>query len=242
LAGLIQGRDGALYGTTSDGGAGDGTIFKVDLAGGLTTLHSFTGDDGAAPAGVLLQTRDGALYGTAQLGGSTGDGVVFRMAVVTPTTTATPIPGTIEAEDYDGGGQGVGYADTTPGNEGGGYRHDDVDIKPSVEGGYAIGWFAAGEWLAYTVNVERDGVYVISARVGSALPDRTFRIEADGQDVTGPIAVPQVADWDRFETVRVPGVRLHAGIQRLRVVMGPLDFMDFQRLTITRRVLPHVEH
>ena len=86
------------------------------------------------------------------------------------TRRATPMPGRIEAEDYDVGGPGIGYFDTTPGNEGGAYRADDVDIKPSVEGGYVVGWFAAEEWLAYTVDVQSDGAYVFQARVGSVFP------------------------------------------------------------------------
>ena len=60
---------------------------------------------------------------------------------VTPTGpfggVPQPIPGRMEAEDYDLGGPGVGYSDTTQGNEQGSfvYRRDDVDIKASNEGG-----------------------------------------------------------------------------------------------------------
>src|SRR5207249_2555117 len=48
-ASLIQASDGSFYGTTSYGGASDhGTVFNVDAAGRLTTLHSFAGgSDGA---------------------------------------------------------------------------------------------------------------------------------------------------------------------------------------------------
>lgn len=146
------------------------------------------------------------------------------------------LPGRIEAEDYDLGGQGIGYFDTTPGNEQGvaPYRSDDVDIKVSAEGGYTIGWLAAGEWLAYTAQVQRDGLYAIQARVGSALPGRTFHLEIDGCDVTGPIAVTQVADWDTYQTVTVAGVPLRAGPQALRVVMGPESFMDLQWIAVVQ--------
>ena len=47
-SGLIQASDGSFYGTTSSGGAtGYGTIFRIDAAGTLTTLHSFNSIDGA---------------------------------------------------------------------------------------------------------------------------------------------------------------------------------------------------
>jgi len=86
-AGLVQGADGGLYGTTFGGGAGAcpgyggcGTIFKTDTDGTtLTTLHSFTLDDGDAPAAGLVQATDGNFYGTAQ-GGPAGGGVVFRLS------------------------------------------------------------------------------------------------------------------------------------------------------------------
>jgi uncharacterized repeat protein (TIGR03803 family) len=47
---LIQGTDGNIWGTTGGGGAGSlGTIFKMTPAGVLTTMHSFSGTDGATP-------------------------------------------------------------------------------------------------------------------------------------------------------------------------------------------------
>ena len=56
-AGVIQASDGRFYGTTGVGGASDaGTIFKLDAAGTLTTLHSFTVGGGYPSAG-LIQAR-----------------------------------------------------------------------------------------------------------------------------------------------------------------------------------------
>ena len=59
------------------------------------------------------------------------------------------LPGTIQAEDFDTGGPGVSFYDTTGGNSGGAYRPTDVDIEPSSTGGFDVGWTAAGEWLTY---------------------------------------------------------------------------------------------
>src|SRR5437016_223918 len=61
---------------------------------------------------------------------------------------------TIQAENYDVGGEGVAYHDTTTGNTGGQFRSDDVDIETSGDagGGYNVGWIVDGEWLEYTVN------------------------------------------------------------------------------------------
>ena len=65
FAGVVQGSDGALYGTTLFGGAsGAGSIFRWSPGSGLTTLHSFALSDGASPYGGVIQGSDGALYGT----------------------------------------------------------------------------------------------------------------------------------------------------------------------------------
>src|SRR2546430_12817519 len=66
---LIQGSDGALYGTmTSSGFAGPaGTVFRVNKDGsGYTVLWRFSGQpsDGSVPYGGLVQGSDGSLYGT----------------------------------------------------------------------------------------------------------------------------------------------------------------------------------
>lgn len=87
---LTEGADGALYGTTSAGGAvgdgGSGTFYKITKTGKLTTLHSFDyetkGNYGALPlAGVVLGT-DGNFYGTTYQGGMGcvfGCGTVFKI-------------------------------------------------------------------------------------------------------------------------------------------------------------------
>jgi uncharacterized repeat protein (TIGR03803 family) len=91
IAGLVQGTDGNLYGTTEVGGtSGSGTIFEITPSGTLTTLHSFAGypTDGAEPFGGLVQATNGGIYGTTLIGGtnvncggSGGCGTVFGLSV-----------------------------------------------------------------------------------------------------------------------------------------------------------------
>lgn len=68
--GLIQGSDGALYGTTALGGTyAYGTVFKITPQGTFRTLHNFSGGDGARPTAGLTQATDGNLYGITGYGG-----------------------------------------------------------------------------------------------------------------------------------------------------------------------------
>ncbi len=82
-AGLAQGPDGWLYGTTVQGGAnGQGTAFKLNTnGGGYQILYSFAGSpsDGSNPQAGLLQGLDGLLYGTTAQGGSNFEGTIFKL-------------------------------------------------------------------------------------------------------------------------------------------------------------------
>jgi uncharacterized repeat protein (TIGR03803 family) len=101
-AGLVQGTDGNLYGTTYGGGTGSpcnlgggcGTAFKITPSGTLTTLHSFDQTEGANPEAGLVQATDGNLYGTTYDGGTGrscnlggGCGTVFKIATSGTLTT-----------------------------------------------------------------------------------------------------------------------------------------------------------
>src|SRR5580704_8491551 len=69
--------------------------------------------------------------------------------------TAAAVPGTVQAENYDTGGQGVAYNVTAVNGSANSYRSDGVDLEATTDsgGGYDLGWTAAGQWFKYTVNV-----------------------------------------------------------------------------------------
>ena len=129
------------------------------------------------------------------------------------------VPGTIEAEDYDTGGEGLAYHDTTAGNKGVPYRSDDVDIWSALSSleGYYTGANATGEWLEYTVDVAADGQYTIDIRVCTPNSGRKMHVELDGVDVTGTINVPNTGSWEAWQTVSTTA-NLSSGTHVLRVV------------------------
>ena len=143
------------------------------------------------------------------------------------------VPGQFQAEDYDLGGEGVGYHDLSPANEGGTYRSDDVDIKTVPDGSTVIGWFQSGEWLAYAIDVTADGTYDVRLRTGSAYtPARTLILAIDGRTV-GQVQVPNIADWDSpLGVVTLPGVPLTVGEHELRVTVGAQDWVDLDWIDI----------
>ena len=75
-AGLTDGNNGFLYGTTTIGGAnGQGVLYLIAPDGSVrTTLHDFAAEEGTLPIGTLLFGTDGRLYGTASTGGTTSNG------------------------------------------------------------------------------------------------------------------------------------------------------------------------
>ena len=84
---LIRDPAGNLYGTTAGGGAsncgfgyGCGTIFRIDVHGNETILHSFAGgSDGDDPQAALIRDEEGNLYGTTYAGGTVGYGTVYKL-------------------------------------------------------------------------------------------------------------------------------------------------------------------
>ena len=139
---------------------------------------------------------------------------------------AWPVPGTIQAENYDTGGEGVAHHDTTAGNSGGQYRADGVDVEATTDagGGYDVGWSAAGEWLEYTADVAATASYTLGVRVASLAAGGTLHVEVDGQDVTGPVSFPATGGWQGWTTVTRPGVTLAAGRRVVRLAMDAGGF------------------
>jgi uncharacterized repeat protein (TIGR03803 family) len=87
-AGVIQGRDGNLYGTTlEDGVHGYGTVFSLKTNSTLTTLAAFDGNDGAYLYAGVIQGANGDLYGCTYEGGSNEYGTVFSLSTGGTLTT-----------------------------------------------------------------------------------------------------------------------------------------------------------
>lgn len=140
--------------------------------------------------------------------------------------SGTNLPGTLQAEQFDKGGEGVAFHDSDSNDEGkASYRTDNegVDIVTG-NGGYAIGYTANGEWLEYTVNVKKNGTYGYKATVSSGTNNSGFRIGLmkNGSETTlARVSVPNTNSWDTYTTLstEVISTKLYEGQQTIRITI-----------------------
>ena len=108
--------------------------------------------------------------------------------------TPAPIPGTVQAANYDTGGQGVAYNVTSVNGTGNSYRSDGVDLEACSDTGCGsdLGWTAAGQWFRYTVNVATAGTYTVSFRLASpgGVTDGLHIASSSGANLSGSVNVP----------------------------------------------------
>lgn len=142
------------------------------------------------------------------------------------------VPGTVEIENYDVGGQNQSYYDADTANQGGVYRKDRVDVV-GAGSGYAVGYTTAGEWLEYTVNVATAGSYDVAATVASGLDGSSFRLFLDGVAITDTVKVANGGDWTTYTTAKATTKALTAGTHVLKVAITG-SYANLDKLVFTK--------
>src|ERR1700761_7430754 len=140
--------------------------------------------------------------------------------------TAAAVPGTVQAANYDTGGQGVAYNVASTNGSANSYRSDGVDLETTADtedtspagGAYDMGWTTPGQWFKYTVDVATSGSYTVSFRVASpyAVTDALHIASSSGANLTGSVNVPNTGGYQTWATVTA-SVTLAAGAQTLTV-------------------------
>lgn len=159
-----------------------------------------------------------------------------RPIVITPQTpfhgTPAPIPGKIEAEEFDYGGQDVAYNDNDSQNRNGGDRQEGVDMSNT-----AIGYTEKGEWIKYTITAEESDTYTMDAYVASGSDGSSFQLYIDNKAVTDEIAVPNTGDWSTYTTVSANIGQISEGKHELKLVITgswvDMDYMMFKPANTT---------
>src|SRR5579859_8147066 len=140
--------------------------------------------------------------------------------------TAAAVPGTVQAANYDTGGQGVAYNVASVNGTANSYRADGVDLEATADtqdtspagGADDIGWITPGQWFNYTVNVATAGTYSVAFRVASpyGITDALHIANSSGTNLSGSVAVPNTGGYETWTTVTA-SVTLPAGQQTLTV-------------------------
>ena len=145
------------------------------------------------------------------------------------------IPGVVEAEDFDEGGEGFTYHDSNSTNLAGAYRPNEaVDIYDRLGNGYHVGNTVPGEWLEYSVNVLTEGWYNVTIHIATNQGGGTFQIEVDTVS-SGPVTV--IASNSALHTIPIiTQMYLYPGeqIMRFTILSGPtynIDKMVFELTT-----------
>jgi hypothetical protein len=160
-------------------------------------------------------------------------GGLVNVVVDSPTTLTD---GTrIEAEDFNLGGQGVGYFDTTNGNTGGQYRVDEsVDIGATADGGggHFVGWVRDNEWLNYSVDIV-GGTYDVDFRVATPNSNRKIELliseDESGTEFTtlASVTVPNTGGHGNWDTVQLSGIDLSPWAGTRQVIRVQADGSGF---------------
>ena len=146
------------------------------------------------------------------------------------TGTPSLLPGTIEAGHYDtyegGSGQGVSYVDVSSGNEGNFRTDEAVDVLQTTAEGATVGWISGGEWLEYTIDVDKPGYYEMDFRYasdnqGSRGP---FYLTLDGNRITEDISVPFTNGWETWASKSISDIPISSGSHILRVAFKGGEF------------------
>lgn len=149
---------------------------------------------------------------------------------------AAKIPGKIEAENYDEGGSNVGWYDKSSGNSCDSYtnvyRSDDVDIKKDGSD-YVVGNCQSGEWMQYTVDVEADGEYELTVRVGEGGTNGKFTLTMDDKSIDYTVNVANTGEWGTYaEQKQSKKFNLKKGTHVLKLSIDA-DWVDIDWLEFT---------
>ena len=177
----------------------------------------------------------GDLSCTGEGGSSSGGGSTQPSVPQGPyKDKAASVPGTIEAENYDVGGDGTAYSDNDSENRGDANFRDDegVDI---VNGGTgkAIGYTSSGEWVEYTINVTETANYDIEANASNGSGNIGFTVYVDDKEVAD-FSGDKTADWDSYrKLLETSSSEIKKGDHILKVKFTSsntnLDYLKFSK-------------
>lgn len=137
------------------------------------------------------------------------------------------VPGVIQAQDFDLGGQGLAYSDNSNVNQGSAYRQDEfVDIEHTTDerGDYNIHDMESGEWLEYAVNVAGTGEYDVRFRLLAPEDGGVLTLEHNNTLIGDTVEV--TSTQNEWQTISMEDITLEEGehVLRMRIHSGGFKF------------------
>jgi O-glycosyl hydrolase len=143
------------------------------------------------------------------------------------STGSGSIPGFVFGQDYNAGGEGIGYHFSGSGGTDTAYRADATHLQACTGDTYCgdnVGWLANGDWLNYTSTVNVSGDYDVHVKVASGSAGGTFSIDLDGRPWIGSEAVPNTGGLQTWQAVNIDSVNLPLGKHTFTVRVGTGGF------------------
>ena len=131
---------------------------------------------------------------------------------------AAPLPGVVQAERFDTGGSGYTYSAEF--GEGGPeiQRIADAPGTDTNAGGYFLAGLKAGRYINYSVNIAKEGEYVITVRAASVGPGGTLHFNLDQKPLSKAITIPDTGGAGVWREIHSPTVHLLTGQHTLALV------------------------
>ncbi|MBN2441007.1 MAG: carbohydrate-binding protein [Spirochaetales bacterium] len=168
-----------------------------------TKSYSFTNNTGYMYYRFNLQNNSGTIIQLAEIklieGAATPTPTNTPQVTSTPTPTPppstwAPIPGTIEAENYD--------------------NMSGIQTEACSEGGENVGWIEAGDWMDYNVSITA-GTYTVSYRVASLDTGGSLSLQIGGTTYN-TVSFAATGGWQTWTSV-TGTVTLPGGNQTIRI-------------------------
>lgn len=212
-------RDGDWYGITKREGEGANIKLSVTNQSGLDRIHRAWTD------------------------------TVETTPVVNEPFSGSPImlPGVIQAEDYDKGGNRHSFFDKDSENKGKAYREDAVDVvgldcsdSAATKDckGYAVGYTEAGEWMEYSVKVDKKEKFAVVVRGATASENVGVLLSVDGETVGDTVRFSKGEDWDTYSEVSAGEVSLESGEHVIKLtIVGNFLNIDWVKFADSEKPL-----
>lgn len=154
------------------------------------------------------------------------------------------VPGRLETEWYNHGGEGVSFHDSTPKDLAAGpgincAREGMVDLGSDGTGACVLSWVSVGEWLEYDIVVTEVGTYKVAMRSTSLENGGTFDILLNGEPLLRNVKVPQTGGWMSYSLFEIGQLSLKPGEYTMRInftkngnqgeSVGNIDYFEFTK-------------